>query len=243
MRRNINTHHPATSIPSGLERYHEADTRLHGRWLLLTRMVWFAMVVLTLCVYIASIPDYLSILQTRCRLAVCSYGQLSTDTIVTLQHFGLYVGSYSACIFVLSSLLALVCCGVGGLIFWRKSDDWMALLFALVVVVGGTAPVLLTVGTSHSVWKLPISFVGELLYLLFFLAFALFPNGRFVPHWIRWLLVVLSIETVVITFFMNPLTSPLWIEVPVVLLFCCYLVCLPVSSLLSCTAIVTCPIA
>ncbi len=219
----MNLHHAATHITSSYEQHHEADTRLYGRRLLLARIVWFALVALTLSVCIASLPEYFTELQTVCRLAACSYGQLSPDMVVALQPFGLSVGSYATFMLALTTLIALAFFGTGGLIFWRKSDDWMALLFALILVVGGTIPVILTVETSHSAWRLPISFVGELLFLSFFLTFTLFPDGRFVPRWTHWLLVVFSIVSVVITFFTNILTffftTPLWLGVPLVLLF------------------------
>src|SRR5438067_7015700 len=96
----------------------------------------------------------------------------------------------------------------------------MALLFALIAVMGGTLPVLWTVGTSHSVWRLPISFAVELLLLLFFLTFILFPDGRFVPRWTRWLFVVFSLGSVIFTFFTNPFAAPAeWVAVPLDLLF------------------------
>ena len=216
----MNLHHAATQITSSHEQHHEADTRLHGRWLLLARIVWFALVALTLGIYMASLPEYVTELQTVCRFAACSLGQLSPDQVVTLQHFGLSVGSYTAFMVALTIVFALVSFGTGGLIFWRKSDDWMALLFALISVLGGTVSVLFTVGTSHSVLRVPILCVAELLYLSFFLTFTLFPDGRFVPRWTRWLFVVFSIAS---AFFMNFLTSffttPLWLGVPLVLLF------------------------
>lgn len=216
----MNLHDAATPITSSYERHHEADTRLHGRWLWLSRIVWFALVILTLSIYIASQPDYLTELQTVCRLAPCSFGQLTPDTAVALEHLGLSVGSYVLFRSVLTTLIALVSFATGGLIFWRKSDNWMALLFALTAVMGGMLfPVILTLGTSYSAWRLPISFVGELLFLLFFLSFLLFPDGRFVPGWTRWLFVVFSIESVVIAFFVNPFTAPLWLGLPPALLF------------------------
>jgi hypothetical protein len=219
----MNLHHAATHITSSHEQHHEADTRLHGRWLLLARIVWLALVALTLGIYMASLPEYVTELQTVCRFAACSLGQLSPDQVVTLQHFGLSVGSYTAFMVALTIVFALFSFGTGGLIFWRKSDDWMALLFALLSVLGGTVSVLFTVGTSHSVLRVPILCVAELLLLSFFLTFTLFPDGRFVPHWTRWLFVVFSIVSVVFTFFINILTSffttPLWLAVPLVLLF------------------------
>ena len=178
----MNLHHAATHIPLSHERHHETDTRLHGRWLLLARIVWFALVILTLSVCIANLPEYAMQLQTVCRLAVCSYGQLSLDTAVALQHFGLSVSSYAAFRFALATVVALAFFGTGGVIFWRKSDDWMALLMALGLVLSGTFPVIFTVGPSHSVWWLPILLVSELSFLVTFLAFTLFPDGRFVPR-------------------------------------------------------------
>ena len=63
-------------------------------------MIWLTLVVLTLSVYLASLPEYFTELHSICRLAACSYGQLSPDTVVTLQHFGFSVGSYTTCMFV-----------------------------------------------------------------------------------------------------------------------------------------------
>ncbi|HKF39076.1 MAG TPA: hypothetical protein VKB35_19425 [Ktedonobacteraceae bacterium] len=197
----MNVQHAPRASTESRERHSYA--RVPGRWLVLARVGWAALVALTLGIYMASLPDYVTELQTVCRLAACSLGQLSPDQVMTLQHFGLSVGYYASFLFALTIVFALVSFGVGGLIFWHKSDDWMALLFALLGVMGGTLPVLWTVGTSHSVWRLPISLVNELLLLVFFLGFTIFPDGRFVPRWTRWLFVVFSIVSVIITFFAN----------------------------------------
>jgi hypothetical protein len=219
----MNLRQAAIGISLSNEWHGEADTRLYGRLLLLARIVWLGLVVLTLGVWLASLPDYFTELQTVCRLAACSFEQLSSDKVVSLQHLGVSVGDYATFIVVLTVLLALVFFGIGCLIFWRKSDDWMALLFAFGLVLGGMTSVILTVGTSHSVWQLPILFVGELLVLSFFLAFTLFPNGRFVPSWTRWLFVfvcILSVAIGIFVYFMNPFTAPLWIGIPLVVLAC-----------------------
>lgn len=204
------------------KRQHETDTRLHGRWLLLARIVWFVLVALTLSVYITSLPEYLTKLQTVCRLAACGYGQLSPETVVALQRFGLSVGSYTVFMVALATLVALACFAASGVIFWRKSDDWMALFCVLALVVGGTIPVIWTLATSHLAKPLPIHAVLELLLILYFLTFTLFPDGRFVPSFTRWLFVVFSLESVVFIFFTKPFngffTVPLWLGVAVILL-------------------------
>ena len=138
---------------------------------------------------------------------------------MVLEYFGFSVRSYATFMVALATLFALVFFGTASLILWRKSDDRISLLFALALVLGGTMPVLLTMGLRHSASWLPISFVGEMALLSFFLAFTLFPDGRFVPRWTRWLFVVFSIVSVDFTFFTNPFTAPLWIAGPLFLLF------------------------
>jgi hypothetical protein len=85
---------------------------------------------------------------------------------------------------------ALVYFTVAALIFWRKSDDWMALLVALMLVLItpiATLPdeILTLLGSFPSMRVLlAVSiYLGLASFLLFWF---LFPNGRFVPRWSPW---------------------------------------------------------
>ena len=51
----------------------EADTRLRGHWLVLSRVVWVILAVLTLGLLIASIPTYFTFLHVACTGAVATY--------------------------------------------------------------------------------------------------------------------------------------------------------------------------
>lgn len=57
----------------------ETDTRLRGRWLVLARVVWVMLAVLTLGLLIATIPSYFAFLHVVCpgAFATCrNSGQL-----------------------------------------------------------------------------------------------------------------------------------------------------------------------
>jgi hypothetical protein len=110
-----------------------------------------------------------------------------------LREVGLSVHSYAVFNVVIDKIFQLVWFAVGGLIFLRRSDDRMAILTSLFLVTFGTVAVDTTdadaLVTSQPAWWLPVQgvqIVGEVCVVLFFL---LFPNGRFVPHWTRWLAV------------------------------------------------------
>src|SRR6516225_3658121 len=70
------------------------DTRLHGRWLLLARVVWFIMVALALLVFIFSMPVYITQLQSVCNGNVCANGQLTPQSLKTLRNLMLSMDSY-----------------------------------------------------------------------------------------------------------------------------------------------------
>jgi hypothetical protein len=95
-------------------------------------------------------------------------------------------------------LLSLV---VAAVIFWRKSDDWMALLVGLGGVALGMVYVAFTLQGSHASWQVFAIVLDVLESGAFFLVGFLFPTGRFVPHWTRWLLPCLVVAGMAFLFF------------------------------------------
>ena len=171
-------------------RVETAGGHLSGRTLLLARVGWAvaAVVPVGLGAFLF-LPACLAQLRTVCRGTHCGLVQPSPASAGTLQLLGISVGSYAAVTFALIVLSSLVSFAVAGVIVWRKSDDGMALLVALAEVALGTVIVSYLLYTSHTVWQLLALVVNALDWALLFLLFALFPTGRFVPRWARWLVV------------------------------------------------------
>jgi hypothetical protein len=164
------------------------DTRLRGRRLILARVAWVAVVSLIVVPFLARLPAYYTDLQTICTGAMCGSAQLTPESAQTMQKLGLSVGTYAAFILALTLVLALLCFVVGAVIFWRRSDDWMALLVALAVVVTVTLSGDVYGMNMNSAWgvlDMVLSVLGTGVYVL---VLSLFPDGRFVPRWTRWLL-------------------------------------------------------
>src|SRR5215469_7879896 len=100
------------------------DTRLRGRKLILARVLWLVAVTLIVVPFLVKLLANYTFLQTACTGATCGFGQLTLDSAQTMQKLGLY----AAFVLALTLALALFCFTLGAVIFWRKSDDWMALL-------------------------------------------------------------------------------------------------------------------
>jgi hypothetical protein len=175
-------------------------TGLCGRWLVLVRVGWVALVILTLAIFFASLPVHVAMLQTPCIGPACGYLQLSPEQVGALKGIGLSTGDYAAYTLTLTLAIMVVCLVVSTLIVWRKSDDRMAMLVAFMLVTFGPIFVTATVPESS-----PLQIPNECLYFLALslvaLVFLLFPTGQFVPRWTRWALVVFIVGQVPSTFF------------------------------------------
>ena len=93
---------------------------------------------------------------------------------------------------VLLVVVTSVCFAVSGVMFWRKSNDRVILLFSLAfLLIGGIFlppfPAALYGGIPWF-WELPLDIIESLAQVAF-LVFYLFPDGQFVPRWTRWLLI------------------------------------------------------
>jgi len=142
-----------------------ADHRLHGRWLLLARVIWGAVVVLVLTLFVASIPSsYASLLN------------IPHDFPRQLETLGLSVDFVTTYVVALNIVFACCYVGVAGLLFWHKSDDRMA-LFASFTLVTFVITFSQTVSSLPQAWQFPVQFVGFLGSVCISLLFSCFPPG------------------------------------------------------------------
>jgi hypothetical protein len=187
----MNVQHASNVVTDSRERHSFAC--LQGRWIVLARGVWLALVILTLVIFFASLPIYLAQLQTICTGTygtVCTYLQLSPEQAGLLKGFGLSPGDYAAYTVALTLTMIVVFLVVSTVIVWRRSDDRMALLVALMLVTLGPISATSSVSGISSPWQVPNECLYFLALALLVLVFLLFPTGQFVPSFTRWTLVV-----------------------------------------------------
>ena len=199
----MNLDHTQTQPAASHQPQSQFDTRLHGRWIVLARGVWFILVAPALVVFVASLPVYISQLQSVCYEAVCASVQLTPQTLGALRNLGLTIGFYASIRSALALISLVVWFGGAGVLVWRKSNDWMALLVALMMVLLGTNVTFNLVAGSQSAWQFASQLLNFLAYFLLVLVILLFPSGRFVPRWTWGLLIVYIAEAGQYNFFPN----------------------------------------
>ena len=160
---------------------------LRGRWLFLARALWVCVVSLTALIFAASVPAHLVDLHRTCAGESCVAGQLAPAELGALGDLGVPIDAYTAYVLALDSVVAFGFCTVGAIIFWRKSREPGALFVSFALMVFGlTWPDTFDSAMYHPVWGDVARFLTQLGLSSLFAFFFVFPDGRFVPRWSRW---------------------------------------------------------
>ena len=185
----MNMRHVPDQVSTNAEQYNESETRLQGRLLRVAQSVWIFIAVLSGILFVVSLPAYYTQTQSICTSSSCNGVQVSPEQARALLAHGISLASYAWFSVLVTIFSTLIWFSVGWLIFWHKSDSWMALLIALQVVTQGASTSIAALA-SFPVLQYLTNWLLFLTQALLFLVFALFPTGRFVPKWIRWLVPV-----------------------------------------------------
>ena len=175
---------------------------LRGRRLFLVQVVWLVIFILTIGLFFTSIPAYYD------SLIKLTDTDIKPATLRSnLEALGVSIDFYATYLLSLSVTSMMVWCAVGAVIFWRRSDDWMAIFTSLCLILFGTFTLVddvpIALAERYSTLWLPVhlfQFFGSASFLLFLF---LFPNGRFVPRWTRWILIPYAVHEVAYYFFPN----------------------------------------
>ena len=156
---------------------HLPAARLHGRALWLTRSVWGVIALLTLALFLVAVA-------TR-------YDQPAPvgDVRGGMLRLGLSFGAYAVYNMALGVGFAAGCFAVAAVLFWRRSNDLMALFVSATLITFGASPTLYTLADVRFL-AVPVLIIGSIGWTAIGVFFYVFPDGRFVPRWTRWLVLV-----------------------------------------------------
>jgi len=153
------------------------NTTLNGRWLRFARAAWIMVATLAVGLVVASIPGYV--------FNVLGLGRATwMGTPVEAPAGAVFVLDLVAVLASISS--ALVCLILAGVLFWRKSNDWMVMFVSSYLLVYGSvmAGPLERAEAYYPWWpSLAVAVVQPLFFTTPTITlFVLFPDGRFVPR-------------------------------------------------------------
>ena len=161
-------------------------------WLILARLGSAVIVVLAMTLFVASLPLAITHMPLECSYS-CQSGQLTGGQAHALRQFGFSLGTYAIFQLTFTMLTSLVWFSIAAIVFWRRSDNLVALLVAVQLVTQGASDGAAALIGSQSAWERPSLLLSVVNSILLYIFLAVFPNGRFVPRWIAWILIPTSV--------------------------------------------------
>ncbi|MFW5943305.1 MAG: sensor histidine kinase [bacterium] len=161
---------------------------LKGRLRTPARAAWLLIAASSVGLFLVGLPFRYQQLLATCGESACASMQLSPAEVAALGELELPIALYATYLVILATVMAAAYTTVALVIFWRRSDEWMALLAALWLVTFGTTDTYDALAASRPLLEPVMSFLDQLGWVVLLPLFLLtFPNGRFVPRWTRWL--------------------------------------------------------
>lgn len=196
-------------MPTTTPRVHsERATHLQGRQLVVARAIYVALALTVVALNLVALPDIAA-------------SQLTPDVLRELHRQGVSPTLYAFLGVAESCVSFLVYLALSLLVFWRRPEERIAWFCAVMLMTfGGVAASPLDDVTSGS--PMPqsmasIAILRALVHLLlvvgqvsFVVFFYLFPSGRFVPRWTRWIALLALVYWIAEVFIFPTLSNGQW---------------------------------
>ena len=167
---------------------------LRGYWLWFARIIWILIALVSISLFLIGTVEHDNLLRAPCNRALALVQPNCLPTENALKQLGLTWDDLANFYMPIATVVALPWILLGCLVFWRKSGNIVALLFSLVLVLAGSTAnphlpgaLLASAYDLSNLLIIAVSFIHFLGFTAPAIIFCLFPDGRFVPRWSRWL--------------------------------------------------------
>ena len=164
------------------------NTQLQKPWLVLARLIWLLAVLVAVgLLLVGTVEKYGQPFPLNCTDGVsCNPIELTAADLQRIQLPFVATPAFAVTWTTLNLLWNLLFVALAVVIFWQRSDDWIALILsATLAILGAVAfsPANSILYTIYPAWSPVIELWEIAAYMALFLLLLIFPDGRFVPRW------------------------------------------------------------
>ncbi|MBI3243249.1 MAG: hypothetical protein HYZ49_13245 [Chloroflexi bacterium] len=167
----------------------ESNTTLRPPWVHLARAAWILISLATLTLFLVGTVKTIRAPLPSCIApdAACTQVFISREDAQIAEQMGLPIPLFAVTLaLAIVARLSLVVVGI--IIFWRRSDDWVAMMLS-----GSLMTTLIEGGFGNmGVLNVAIALLFAIGAALFNPLPFVFPNGRPEPRWTRWIVIPLT---------------------------------------------------
>ncbi|MCB9101046.1 MAG: AAA family ATPase [Anaerolineales bacterium] len=185
---------------------------LRGWRLVIARLGWLVVTLVAVGTFLAGIPIRYEQLRLTTPPAARASEQLSPDQVRLLEGLGFSLDFYAGYVITLFVTFALIYIAIAVFIFWRKSDDGLAIFVSLALICFGVTEAAVgdPLAARYPWWDWPVEMVEAFGTAAILIIFYIFPDGCFVPGWTRPLTIVYSVAILIWLFFPSLPSNPLY---------------------------------
>lgn len=171
--------------------------RQSGLWLTVTRILWVIVALTSLGIFINAVPLFYQE-QTTLSAQAFPLEWPRGEIQAVLTELDLSPNAVAELIITTDAISFLIFTAVGFLIFLKKSDEWIGWFSSLLLVLFGwvNSYSVITWANSQAEVALAFDVINNLVWSGFFIFLYIFPDGRFVPRWTRFLVLVALVWTI-----------------------------------------------
>lgn len=161
----------------------KSEVIVHSRWMRLAQILWYPAAAVALGIFLAALPRY---------FAGFSNGSLEELLHTSRSNWNMILSLAYTLASISAGLLSL---GLAWLLFRQKRDERMAIFLSYFLLYYGVffaGPIWMLANQSHEPSFRVVLLISSFFFPLLITLILIFPDGRFVPAWTRWL-VILSI--------------------------------------------------
>ncbi|HEX5139910.1 MAG TPA: GAF domain-containing sensor histidine kinase [Dehalococcoidia bacterium] len=152
------------------------------------RVVWLALLISCAVLAVMATPALHEHYTVTCDEAICNYiAQPNANTVDVLDRAGIPLSTYATFFVALDWLFFVLWAGLGALIVLKRPADTVAMALAFAGVALGSYLFLQALAWDHPGLTLPGDISSIIAFSTLPLFLALFPDGRWVPGWVKWI--------------------------------------------------------
>lgn len=188
--------------------------RLSNRSRILLRVLWVAIVLLVVSLFIIATPAHHIETRTLYPESKRFIFQLGETDGPRLAQMGMSATFYALVLNVSDIAFMVVHLVLGLFVFSVRRNDWKALLFTMVLIIHGATygQALRSLAIAEPAFNFPVSIIESIYWFSAFCTLLVFPDGRFTPRWTRWVALAFAIFVVLRLFI--PAIDPIRMQPP-----------------------------
>jgi len=161
----------------------------HSRRHFWLRLAWLCLFLFSTTKLALALPVDYAALGRVCQEAESNCAEsdyLTPQQSQVLETAGISLSTYANLALAAKILTTLVWGGIGVIIFFQRSNDWLAFIASGMMIMFISAGLEKPIQASYPGLGMAADMLFNLGNILMFLFIALFPTGRFSPSWMRW---------------------------------------------------------